>query len=368
MGFTSWHPLWRIFLITFAIVLYLSNHLTGLNGLIKLVGFFFALPHISWQISKVIRNWCQLTFVSPINKAVLITGCDSGFGQMAAKALDTYGFHVFAGCLQPKGLGAQKLYKTTSNRLRILSLDITREDDIDAAIKEIEESDLTLWAVINNAGIVDYGAIEWDNNANRIRKVMDVNLFGAIRVISACLPLIRRSKGRIVNVSSVFGRFTLKGLTPYCMSKHALKSYTDGLRRELTDFGVKVVCIEPLCYKTDMTKEERMEEDLNACWKTTSDEVKSFYSEQYKTELQESLASHFKLARSELKEVSEAIEEAVTASSPLEFYRCTGPVDGLIVWLCEQFNDQCLDLIMRASNLKMLVKAVNFFSPKQKVI
>lgn len=205
MGFTSWQPLWRIFLITFGILFYLSNYLIGLNGLIKLVGITFALPHISWQISKIIRGWCQLTFVSPLSKAVLITGCDSGFGQMAAKALDTYGFHVFAGCLQPKGLGAQKLYKTTSNRLRILSLDITREDDIDAAVKEIEESDLTLWAVINNAGVIDYGPLEWDNGSSRIRKVLDVNLFGAIRVINACLPLIRRSKGRIVNVSSVFG-------------------------------------------------------------------------------------------------------------------------------------------------------------------
>ena len=189
-------------------MIYLCARFDLISSNLKLLGLCFVIPHVSWQISKIVRYYfAQITFISPVSKAVLITGCDSGFGLLAAKALDTYGFHVFAGCLQPRGLGGQRLYKTTSNRLRILNLDVTQPGDIEAAIKEIEESDLQLWAVINNAAITDWGPVEWDSDSYRIRKIFEVNLFGLIKITNSCMPLLRKTKGRIVNISSVFGEY-----------------------------------------------------------------------------------------------------------------------------------------------------------------
>lgn len=106
--------------------------------------------------------------------------------------------------------------------------------------------------MVNNAGILSLLEIEFGDMTPFTRQ-MDINCFGAVRVSKAFLPLLRRgslsSRGRVVNVASLAGRFTMPGFVAYCMSKGAVITFSDGLRRELAKWGIEVVCIEPHLYR-----------------------------------------------------------------------------------------------------------------------
>uniref|UniRef100_A0A673KDM5 Retinol dehydrogenase 7-like n=1 Tax=Sinocyclocheilus rhinocerous TaxID=307959 RepID=A0A673KDM5_9TELE len=173
--------------------------------------------------------------------AVLITGCDSGFGHHLAKKLDRMGFAVFAGCLCPEGPRAQSLVEEGSDRMKVLQLDVTKDEDVSLA-KDFVQANLPekgLYAVVNNAGISDWGETEW-STAKDFQKMADVNLFGAIRVTIPFLSLVRASKGRMLYVSSIFSFFNCLNMGAYGVSKRGLEAFADCLRVEMANFGVKL--------------------------------------------------------------------------------------------------------------------------------
>lgn len=163
----------------------------------------------------------QNGFSDGFGHAVLVTGCDSGFGHHLAKKLEGMGFTVFAGCLCPEGPGAQRLVNEGSERMKMLQLDVTKDEDVKSARDFVksnlpekgnwswallicEETDLILspclsvssglYAVVNNAGVSDWGEIEWSTSKD-FQKMIDVNLQGPIRVTIAFLSMIRATKG-----------------------------------------------------------------------------------------------------------------------------------------------------------------------------
>ncbi|KAK7142889.1 hypothetical protein R3I94_012283 [Phoxinus phoxinus] len=181
-----------------------------------------------------------------VGRAVLVTGCDSGFGHHLAKKLDSMGFTVFAGCLCPEGPGAQSLVEEGSDRMKVLQLDVTKDEHVSLA-KDFVEANLPkkgLYAVVNNAGISDWGETEW-SSAEDFQKMADVNLFGAIRVTIPFLSLVRASKGRMLYVSSIFSFFNCLNMGAYSVSKRGLEAFADCLRAEMDSFGVKVSIIQP---------------------------------------------------------------------------------------------------------------------------
>ncbi|XP_038050486.1 D-beta-hydroxybutyrate dehydrogenase, mitochondrial-like [Patiria miniata] len=186
--------------------------------------------------------------VSPEGKAVFITGCDTGFGNGLARRLDGCGFTVFAGCYIPDDPDAQQLAKETSSRLTIVPLDVTSDESVEDArdmVKAgLQRQRAELWAVVNNAGIWRWGLIEW-TTIKQYKQVAEVNVYGMIRVTQAFLPLIRRAKGRIVNVGSIGGLWTIPYISSYFMTKYAVESFSDALRFEMNPWGVKVVLVEP---------------------------------------------------------------------------------------------------------------------------
>lgn len=121
------------------------------------------------------------TYVSPKDKAVLITGCDSGFGNLIASRLDTYGFKVYAGVLFPDSQGAKDLISKSSPNLQVIKLDVTSVDDVDHAISAIKSSGHQLWGLINNAGIASYFPAEFGVDTEDVEKMFAVNVFGLIR-------------------------------------------------------------------------------------------------------------------------------------------------------------------------------------------
>jgi NAD(P)-dependent dehydrogenase (short-subunit alcohol dehydrogenase family) len=130
-------------------------------------------------------------------------------------------------------------------------LDVTDTNTVDAARDEVVRllGDMPLAGLVNNAGIADGGPIEL-LDLESVRRMLDVNVFGVFAVTKAFLPLLRQSKGRVVNVSSMSGRLAVPFLGPYCACKFALEAISDSLRREMLPFGVDVVVVQPAVTRT----------------------------------------------------------------------------------------------------------------------
>ncbi|XP_054663281.1 retinol dehydrogenase 16-like isoform X5 [Grus americana] len=162
-------------------------------------------------------------------KYVLITGCDSGFGNLLARQLDARGLRVLAACLTETG--AVQLRAATSPRLQTVLLDVTSSQSIAAATAWVRErvGDRGLWGLVNNAGIaVPTAPNEWLTKDDFV-KVLNVNLVGLIEVTLSLLPLVKQARGRVVNVASVMGRISFFG-GGYCISKHGVEAFSDTLR------------------------------------------------------------------------------------------------------------------------------------------
>ncbi|XP_026356007.2 short-chain dehydrogenase/reductase family 9C member 7 isoform X3 [Ursus arctos] len=214
------------------------------------------------------------------DKYVFITGCDSGFGHLLARQLDLRGLRVLAACLTEKG--AQQLRDQTSDRLETVILDVTKTESISAATQWVKErvGDGGLWGLVNNAGIsIPTAPNEWLTKHD-FMKILDVNLLGLLEVTLSLLSLVRKARGRVVNVSSVVGRVSLLG-GGYCISKYGVEAFSDSLRRELSYFGVKVALIEPGFFKTNVTSPEKISRAIQEAWDRVSPEVKEIYGEKF---------------------------------------------------------------------------------------
>ncbi|XP_055875329.1 retinol dehydrogenase 16-like isoform X2 [Biomphalaria glabrata] len=179
------------------------------------------------------------------DRYVMVTDCDSAFGQSLVHRLDYLGFHVFAGCLTEDG--RIFLSGNCSNRVATFLLDVTKTKRIEAvvqAVRRLLPNSKGLWGLVNNAGILgNTGQSESCIKDDYVR-VLEVNLLGMIEVTRQFLPYIRKEKGRVVNMSDMFGRLAI-GLAPYTVSKFGVEAYSDILRREMCKLKVKVCIIEP---------------------------------------------------------------------------------------------------------------------------
>ncbi|KFV88566.1 hypothetical protein N308_11763, partial [Struthio camelus australis] len=183
-------------------------------------------------------------------KAVLITGCDKGFGHALAKRLHAKGFTVFAGCLlaDEKGDGARELKSMESDRMKVLQINVCSDQEVAQAVdfvkRNLKEPEKGLWGLVNNAGVSTFGEVEF-TSLDKYKEVAEINLWGTVRVTKAFLPLIRRAKGRVVNVASMLGRMVSPSRSCYCVSKFGVEAFSDCLRQEMYRWGVRVILIEP---------------------------------------------------------------------------------------------------------------------------
>lgn len=187
---------------------------------------------------------------------VVITGASSGIGKACALYLDSRGWRVFAGVR--KAADGEALAKAASPRLSPLILDVTDAKTVSDAATQVEKAlgDVALIGIVNNAGIGTGGPVEF-LDPSELRRQMDVNLVGPLTVIQAFMPMIRRGRGRIVNVSSVGGKVATPFVGPYCASKFALEALSDSLRAELKPWGIEVSLVEPGAVKTAMFEKAR---------------------------------------------------------------------------------------------------------------
>ena len=173
-------------------------------------------------------------------KAVLITGASTGIGRNAAERLAKAGYFVYAGARKDKDI--EELNKI--DNIMAVRLDVTKQDEIDAAVAQVKKEGRGLWGLVNNAG-VNVVAPLIEANESEFKFLFDVNVFGVFRVTKAFAPLIIESKGRIVNISSISGFGSGGGYGMYSASKHAVEAMTDSLSNEMEDLGVFVTAVEP---------------------------------------------------------------------------------------------------------------------------
>jgi len=185
-------------------------------------------------------------------KYVLITGVSTGIGEAIARKLIENQINVF-GTVR-KLPDAEKLRKLSEEFFTPLVMDVTDREAINESANSVKENlgEQKLDALINNAGIAVTGPWEFID-PGKLRNQFEVNIFGVVDMIQAFLPLMIKensSGGRIINISSVAGRFAMPFGGPYSASKHALEALSDALRRELLLYGIEVIVIQPGPIKT----------------------------------------------------------------------------------------------------------------------
>ncbi|GFU09677.1 estradiol 17-beta-dehydrogenase 2 [Nephila pilipes] len=262
--------------------------------------------------------------VDTYEKAVFITGCDSGFGHRLAKRLDAKGFQVFAGCQFPSNTGASELRKWCSERLRIIELDVTKDESVNKAEQfvqdELRTSGRKLWAIVNNAGI-HKGIIIDASKVEDFEDCIKVNSLGPLRVTKAFLPLLKKSKGRVVNVTSVAGRMPVSSIAPYIVSKYAAVAFNDCLRQEMSMWGISVVSVEPELFQTQLTNLEKATERINHSISATPNSISTEYGKEYFERFSKSMATFLKYASPKVGIVVNDLEAAVSLKYPDNHYR-----------------------------------------------
>jgi NAD(P)-dependent dehydrogenase (short-subunit alcohol dehydrogenase family) len=184
--------------------------------------------------------------MSDVSKAVLITGCSTGIGCATAEHLAATGWKVYATARRPESIAdlEGKVHAT-------LPLDVTDEASMQAAVKQVEDTEGAVGVLVNNAGYSRSGAVETVPMED-VRRQFETNVFGLVRMCQLVLGGMRRRRyGRIVNLSSMGGRLTFPGGGFYHGTKYAVEAISDALRFEVKGFGIDVILIEPGLIKTE---------------------------------------------------------------------------------------------------------------------
>lgn len=325
--------------------------------LAQVFGALWLLSLVARWITEELLALRGAQHVDPRGKAVLITGCDSGFGLELAVRLHNRGLRVFAGCLMPDSQGANRLRALASEvgegkgSVHVLApMDVTSDSQVQDAVQQVtkilasegspaqrhENGDAQpvddgvaevpqLWAMVANAGVICASELEW-GSLEPLSRMMEVNAVGVARSVRAFLPMVRRAKGgRVVICSSLWSHFAIPFSVGYCMSKCAARFFADGLRREMKKFGVRVVSVEPNMYATNLTADSLLVPTMDKQWQESSDQVRRDYGQAYyelcRQWLRRGLADE---SRTEVHEVVDAMEAAVLAQKPRFAYRPDG--------------------------------------------
>ena len=182
-------------------------------------------------------------------KAILVTGASTGIGRNIVEHLSAEGYFIYATARKEADLAA--LAKLEN--VQPIRLDVTKPNEIAAAVETVRAGGRGLYGLVNNAGIgTGFPVLEGDDAEFDL--CMQVNVYGPYRVTKAFGPMIVAAKGRIVNMGSIAGFFAFPGGVPYSMTKHAIEAFTDAAALDLEPAGVQVSVIEPGDFNTGIAR------------------------------------------------------------------------------------------------------------------
>eukprot|EP00069_Balaena_mysticetus_P002354 bmy_15950T0 len=226
----------------------------------------------------------QLKITDITDKYIFITGCDTGFGNLAARTFDKKGFRVIAACLTESGSTALK--EETSERLHTVLLDVTDPESVKRTAQWVKNQTgkKGLWGLINNAGVLGVLApTDW-LTVEDYREPIEVNLFGLISVTLNMLPLVKKARGRVINVSSIGGRLAFR------------------------------------LFKTDLSDPVKTTERKLTIWKHLSPDIKQQYGEGYIEKSLDKLKGTTSFVNMDLSLVVECMDHALTSLFPKTHY------------------------------------------------
>jgi NAD(P)-dependent dehydrogenase (short-subunit alcohol dehydrogenase family) len=266
------------------------------------------------------RFVCPLIRVSRLNERfVLITGCDSGFGRLAALRLQARGLKVIAACLTDSGLKSLQTEATRNGPGSIvcIPLDVTKDASVASAVDAIKKilDGKPLHAIINNAGVLRGGLIDtlpisdWHFQ-------YDVNVLGIARITKPLIPFLFAGNGesRIINVASVAGIFATEATCAYNATKFAVVGLTDAMRRELSSWGIQVGMVLPGIMKTELWAAPLSADSQKKTFESLTAEQKAFYGgPEFFAKVYDEARDLVNLVAGNPEKVVDAMEELATA-------------------------------------------------------
>ena len=254
------------------------------------------------------------TTIAADQKSVLVTGASSGIGRNLTEMLAANGYHVYAGARKAEDL--EEL--DAIDNVTAVKLDVTSQEQIDAAVAMIREKGTGLWGLVNNAGVGGGGPV-METSIEDQTWVYKINVEGVYRTTQAFAPLIIESGGRISTTGSIAGTLSPMSYSAYSGSKHWIESFTDSLAAEMEPHGVAVSVVEPGSYKSKIRRSSaaRRLEQFEAAGGEVTEEMKQGLQTTAENEL----------AMKEPDEVSEAFMHALFDEKPLRRYLVVPRVD-----------------------------------------
>jgi NAD(P)-dependent dehydrogenase (short-subunit alcohol dehydrogenase family) len=230
------------------------------------------------------------------SKIALVTGALSGIGEATAQRLAMAGYKVY-GTSRRRDSAGQRSFA-------MLSLDVTSDESVDAAVKEVVRLEGRIDLLVNNAGFSTAPAGAEESSIEQAKSIFETNFFGLVRMTRAVLPHMRRQGGgRIINIGSVLGFLPAPYMALYAATKHAVEGYSESLDHELRTRGIRVSVIEPAYTKTQFAT-NFLEPDSKL--------------EEYR-EVRAGLGKHMKkvlAAAEEPRVVADVVVEAASAAHP----------------------------------------------------
>ena len=177
------------------------------------------------------------------SKTAIVTGASSGIGEATAERLAKAGYKVYGTSRRGPQAGKRSF--------EMLTLDVTRDESVEAAVREVMRSDGRIDLLVNNAGFSIGPAGAEESSIEQAQSIFDANFFGIVRMTRAVLPHMRhQGGGRIINIGSVFGFLPAPYMALYAATKHAIEGYSESLDHELRGRGIRVSVIEPASTNT----------------------------------------------------------------------------------------------------------------------
>ena len=261
-------------------------------------------------------------------KSILVTGASTGIGRNLTETLAANGYHVYAGARKDKDLAALDAIENVT----AVRLDVTRQDQVDAAVEMIRKKGTGLYALVNNAGIGGFRGQVLDASIDDQTFVYSVNVEGVYRTTKAFGPLVVESGGRIVTTGSIAGIISaIPGFSAYSGSKHWIEAFTDSFAEEMKPRGVTVSVVEPGNYKSNIRRSgvSRTLEEVQAAGGEITDEMKKAYE----------AAAARELSYKEPDEVSEAFMHALFDDNPLRRYVVVPNAEEQMYTIATQINE-----------------------------
>ena len=178
-----------------------------------------------------------------------ISGCSTGFGRELAKLVLARGWRAVVTARDADRVA--DLAEDADDRALAVSLDVTDQAQIDAAVAQAKAKFGRIDVLVNNAGYGYQASVE-EGEESEIRAQFDANVFGLFALTRAVLPIMRAQKsGHVINITSVAGQIGFPGSGYYAASKHAVEGWSDALLAEVKPLGIEVTCVEPGPFRTD---------------------------------------------------------------------------------------------------------------------